>query len=141
MAAGAPTAAVRALEVFGAKVGLACQIADDVLDYRGDTNTLGKSLGDDLAEGKLTLPIIIALQRGSEQDKALLREVIAMPQAEAQQFHAVMTVLEACGALDESLARAQREAAAAAAEITSLPDTQAKRWMLELCAYSVKRNA
>ena len=142
IAAGAPAATERALAEYARRLGVAFQIADDVLDYRGDVATLGKSLGDDLAEGKLTLPIILTLQRGSEHGKALLRSVLAKPHAVLPgQFREVMAVLEQCGALDESLARAECEASAAAAEIAFLPESNAKRWMLELCTYAVKRNA
>ena len=142
IAAGAPAAAERALAEYARRLGVAFQIADDVLDYRGDEGTLGKSLGDDLAEGKLTLPIIITLQRGSEHGKALLRSVLAKPHAVVPgQFRDVMAALEECGALDESLARADCEANAAAAEIAFLPESNAKQWMLELCAYAVRRDA
>ena len=142
IAASAPAAHERALAEYARRLGVAFQIADDVLDYRGDVNTLGKSLGDDLAEGKLTLPIIITLQRGSENGKALLRSVLAKPHAVLPgQFRDVMAALEECGALDESLARAEREADAAAAEIEFLPESNAKKWMVELCAYAVRRNA
>ena len=142
IAAGAPAATERALAEYARRLGVAFQIADDVLDYRGDVNTLGKSLGDDLAEGKLTLPIIITLQRGSEHGKALLRSVLAKPHAAVPgQFRDVMAALEECGALDESLARAEGEACAAAAEIAFLPESSAKKWLLELCAYAVRRNA
>ena len=142
IAASAPATTERALAEYARRLGVAFQIADDVLDYRGDVNTLGKSLGDDLAEGKLTLPIIITLQRGSENDKTLLRSVLAKPHAALPgQFREVMAALEACGALDESLARAECEADAAAAEIAFLPESPAKKWMLELCAYAVRRNA
>lgn len=142
IAAGAPAATERALAEYARRLGVAFQIADDVLDYRGDVNTLGKSLGDDLAEGKLTLPIIIALQRGTENTKTLLRAVLAKPHAVIPgQFRDVMAALEASGALDESLARADCEATAAAAEIAFLPESNGKRWMLELCNYAVRRNA
>ena len=141
IAAGAKPEAERALSEYARRLGVAFQIADDVLDYRGDASSLGKSLGDDLAEGKLTLPIIIALERGSDSGKALVREVLAKPHAvEREQFTQVMAVLEQCGALDESLKRAQLEAQAAASEIANLPESEAKRWMLELCEYAVKRN-
>jgi octaprenyl-diphosphate synthase len=142
IAAGAPAATERALAEYARRLGVAFQIADDVLDYRGDVNTLGKSLGDDLAEGKLTLPIIITLERGSDAGKALLRSVLAQAHAVTPtQFRDVMAALEACGALDESLARAESEAAAATEEIAFLPESDAKKWMLELCAYAVRRNA
>ncbi len=142
IAASADAETERALSEYARRLGVAFQIADDVLDYRGDADTLGKSLGDDLAEGKLTLPIIMALQRSTPDGKALVREVIATPHAiDPAQFRRVLDVLESCGALDESLERACNEASAAAAEITHLPDTVAKKWMLELCGYAVKRNA
>jgi octaprenyl-diphosphate synthase len=142
IAAGASSDNERSLAEYARRLGVAFQIADDVLDYRGDAQTLGKSLGDDLSEGKLTLPIILTLQRGSERHKTLLRTVLSAPHAIApSHFHDVMTALEECGALDESLARAEREADAAAAEIAHLPDSGAKNWMLELCSYAVKRNA
>ena len=70
-----------------------------------------------------------------------MRSVLSKPHAvEPEQFQQVMEVLESCGALDSSLARAQSEAQAAAAEIATLPDSAAKQWMLELCSYAVKRN-
>ena len=141
IAAGADARTERAMSEYSRRLGVAFQIADDVLDYRGEASTLGKSLGDDLAEGKLTLPIILALQRGSDAGKALVRSVLSKPHAvEPEQFQQVMEVLESCGALDSSLARAQSEAQAAAAEIATLPDSAAKQWMLELCSYAVKRN-
>ncbi len=142
IASGADAKTERALSEYARRLGVAFQIADDVLDYRGDADTLGKSLGDDLAEGKLTLPIIMALQRGTPAGKALVREVLATPHAiDPRQFREVLDVLESCGALDDSLEKARTEAMAAAAEIAHLPDTMAKKWMLELCGYAVKRNA
>ena len=142
IAANADAKTERALSEYARRLGVAFQIADDVLDYRGDADTLGKSLGDDLAEGKLTLPIIMALQRGTTAGKALVREVLATPHAiDPKQFRDVLDVLESCGALDDSLERARCEASAAAAEIAHLPATNAKKWMLELCGYAVKRNA
>lgn len=142
IAANADAKTERALSEYARRLGVAFQIADDVLDYRGDADTLGKSLGDDLAEGKLTLPIIMALQRGTPAGQALVRNVLATPHAiDPAQFSEVLDVLETCGALDDSLEKARSEASAAAAEIAHLPTTIAKKWMLELCEYAVKRNA
>lgn len=141
IAAGADARTERSLSEYCRRLGVAFQIADDVLDYRGEASSLGKSLGDDLAEGKLTLPIILALQHGSESGKALVKSVLSKPHAvEPAQFRQVMDVLESCGALDSSLARAEHEAQAAASEIASLSESAAKQWMLELCSYAVKRN-
>ena len=141
IAAGADERTERALAEYSRRLGVAFQIADDVLDYRGDAHTLGKSLGDDLAEGKLTLPIILALQRGSPSERTLILGVLAKPHAvETAQFRQIMAVLEATGALDAALARAQREADAAAGELAALPASNARQWMLELCAYAVNRD-
>jgi octaprenyl-diphosphate synthase len=134
---------VKTMAEFSRRLGVAFQIADDVLDYRGDAESLGKSLGDDLAEGKLTLPIIIALERGSAETKAMLRQIIAENRVEHhhERLPEVLAALESCGALDASMKRAQEQAATAAQQIAHLPETEAKQWLLELCAYAVKRSA
>jgi octaprenyl-diphosphate synthase len=128
---------------FSRRLGVAFQIADDVLDYRGDAESLGKSLGDDLAEGKLTLPIIIALDRGTAETKTMLRQIITENRVEHhhERLPEVLAALESCGALDASMKRAQEQATTAAEQIAHLPDSEAKKWLLELCAYAVKRSA
>jgi octaprenyl-diphosphate synthase len=143
IAASADAATERTMAEFSRRLGVAFQIADDVLDYRGDAESLGKSLGDDLAEGKLTLPIIIALDRGSAETKAMLRRIIAENRVEHhhERLPEVLAALESCGALEASMQAAQAQASAAAAQIAHLPATQAKHWMLELCAYAVNRSA
>jgi octaprenyl-diphosphate synthase len=133
---------IQTMAEFSRRLGVAFQIADDVLDYRGDAESLGKSLGDDLAEGKLTLPIIIALDRGTADTKAMLRQIIAENRVEHhhERLPEVLAALESCGALDASMKRAQEQATTAAEQIAHLPDTEAKNWLLELCAYAVKRS-
>jgi octaprenyl-diphosphate synthase len=127
---------------YARRLGVAFQIADDVLDYRGDEQLLGKSLGDDLAEGKLTLPIILALARANPSEREWLRSIIQGNRETHEHEHLpkVRALLESCGALDLSMAAAARSAEAAAAEIASLADSRAKTWMLDLCEYAVKRN-
>ncbi len=134
---------IQSMAEFSRRLGVAFQIADDVLDYRGDAESLGKSLGDDLAEGKLTLPIIIALDRGTTETKAMLRQIITENRVEHhhERLPEVLAALESCGALDASMKRAQEQATTAAEQIAHLPDTEAKKWLLELCAYAVKRSA
>lgn len=141
IAADAGATTERALAEYARRLGVAFQIADDVLDYRGEANTLGKALGDDLAEGKLTLPIIVALKRADAAGQQLIRDAMSNPHGDdAAHFARVMAVLNGCGALSASLDRAKVEAERAAAELSVLPDGEAKRWMLELCSYSVGRN-
>ena len=143
IAANADDATQRSMAEFSRRLGVAFQIADDVLDYRGDAESLGKSLGDDLAEGKLTLPIIIALERGTPETKTMLKQIIAENRVEHhhERLPEVLAALESCGALDASMKRAQDQASAAAQQIAQLPESQAKKWLLELCAFAVKRSA
>jgi octaprenyl-diphosphate synthase len=143
IAANADAKHERMMAEYARRLGVAFQIADDVLDYRGDEHVLGKSLGDDLAEGKLTLPIILALARSSTVEREWLRSIIRSNRTTHQHEHLpkVLALLESCGALDASMSVAEQQARSAAAEIASLPDTKAKNWMLELCDYSTARNA
>src|SRR5207248_7117367 len=97
---------------YGAHVGTAFQLIDDVLDYSGDETEIGKSLGDDLAEGKPTLPLIHAMRAGTPQQAAVVRHAIL--EGGREDFGGVLEVIRACGALDYAREAAQREAQAAA---------------------------
>ncbi len=142
IAVDADASGERMMAEYARRLGVAFQIADDVLDYRGDAGSLGKSLGDDLAEGKLTLPIILALARTSSAERQWLCSVIRSNRDTHDHEHLprVRMLLESCGALDASMAVAEQYAASAADQLASLPTTRAKSWMLELCEYSVRRN-
>jgi octaprenyl-diphosphate synthase len=142
IAAGGSAQEERAMATYARELGVAFQIADDVLDYRGDAEVLGKSLGDDLAEGKLTLPIILALARSDEGDAAWLRSVIEANrnQHRHSDLPRVLELLERCGALDASMAVAEKHALKAEQAIESLNETRAKSAMLELCRYAIRRN-
>ena len=119
---------------YGMHLGTAFQLVDDVLDYSGE---LGKSLGDDLAEGKPTLPLIYTMRRGSAEQAALVRRAIA--EGGRGDFTRVLEAIRACGALDYARAAAQREADAAARAIGELPESAYKRSLLELASFSVTR--
>src|SRR5260221_121473 len=110
--ARAPAPLEAALADYGMHVGTAFQLVDDVLDYSGDATTIGKSLGDDLAEGKPTLPLIHVLQAGDSKQAALIRKAIQAGGRE--EFGAVLEAIRACGSLDYTRAAARRQAAAAA---------------------------
>jgi octaprenyl-diphosphate synthase len=122
------------LAEYGRHVGTAFQVVDDVLDYSGD---IGKSLGDDLAEGKVTLPLIYAMRCGSAPQAALVRKAIA--EGGREDFSRVLEAIRACGALDYALAAAQREADAAGRAIAPLPESEYKRSLLELASFAVTR--
>jgi octaprenyl-diphosphate synthase len=124
------------LAQYGRHVGTAFQLVDDVLDYSGD---LGKSLGDDLAEGKPTLPLIYTMRCGSAQQAALVRRAIA--EGGRDDFAEVLEAIRACGALDYARAAAQREAEAAARALSPLPESEYKRSLLELASFAVTRSS
>jgi octaprenyl-diphosphate synthase len=137
--ARAPAAVEEGLAHYGMHVGTAFQLIDDVLDYSGDEATIGKSLGDDLAEGKPTLPLIRVLRTGSPAQAALVRSAIVDGGREA--FAGVLAAIRDCGALDYARAAAQREADAAAAALKPLPASACKQSLLELASFSVTRSS
>ena len=124
---------------YGVHVGTAFQLIDDVLDYSGDEAAIGKQLGDDLAEGKPTLPLIHALRLGDAAEQAVVRQaIVAGGRAD---FGAVLAAIRRCGSLDYARAAAMREANAAAAALEPLPASDFKRSLLELASFSVVRQA
>ena len=135
--ANAPRQAEEALAVYGMRVGTAFQLIDDVLDYSGDAPAIGKSLGDDLAEGKPTLPLIYALRQGSNEQAQMVRRAIV--EGGRQDFPLVLEVIERTGALAYARAAAEREAEAARRAIESLPHSVHRDSLLELAAFSVAR--
>ena len=138
MLAGADAATCDALHRYGLALGYAFQIADDVLDYASDAATLGKNLGDDLAEGKATLPLIHAMQHGDDATRALLRAAItdgdsgALPQVQA--------AIDACGSIGYSRACAQRYADDAEAALSALADNAHVAALRGLARYAVNRD-
>ena len=124
---------------YGAHVGTAFQLIDDVLDYSGAQAEIGKSLGDDLAEGKPTLPLIHVLRSGSAADQVVVRQAIVAGGRE--DFGAVLRAIRASGSLDYARAAAQREASAASEALAPLPQSEFKRSLLELASFSVVRQS
>jgi len=135
--AGAGEAMERAAAEYGMRLGTAFQLVDDVLDYSGEEQETGKNLGDDLAEGKPTLPLIYAMQRGTAQQSAVVRA--AIEDGDIARFAEVLQVIKATGALEYTRAQAQNEAQAACAAIYALPDTHYKESLLQLAAFAASR--
>jgi octaprenyl-diphosphate synthase len=123
------------LAEYGRHVGTAFQLIDDVLDYSGD---LGKSLGDDLAEGKPTLPLIYTMRCGSAEQAGLVRKAIA--EGGRDDFSRVLQAIRACGALDYARAAAEREAEIARRAVADLPGSKYKASLLELASFAVTRS-
>src|SRR5882672_9920795 len=127
------------LAAYGMHVGTAFQVIDDVLDYSGDEATIGKSLGDDLAEGKPTLPLIRVLRTGTPEQAGIVRRAIV--DGGREDFAAVLGTIRACGALDYARAAAQREVDVASEALAPLPASEFKRSLLELASFSVTRSS
>jgi octaprenyl-diphosphate synthase len=122
---------------YGMHLGTAFQLIDDVLDYSADEAQTGKHLGDDLAEGKPTLPLIHAMQHGTPEQAAVVRA--AIEEGDVARLPEVQAIIEATGALDFTRQQALREAEAGCAAISALADTQFKRALLELAHFAATR--
>jgi len=127
----------RAVAEYGMHLGTAFQLVDDVLDYSADEQQTGKHLGDDLAEGKPTLPLIYAMQHGSTVQVALVRN--AIEQGDVGKFSEVLQVIRDTGALEFTRQQAVQEAELACAAITFLPDSKHKQYLLELAHFAAMR--
>jgi octaprenyl-diphosphate synthase len=138
LAGGAP-ALEAGLAAYGMHLGTAFQLIDDVLDYSGDAAAIGKSLGDDLAEGKPTLPLIHALRTGTGKQAGVVRHAIL--EGGREDFAGVLEAIRACGSLDYARAAATRESSAAAAALAPLPASEFRESLLELASFSVDRSS
>jgi octaprenyl-diphosphate synthase len=126
------------MHAYGLALGHAFQIADDVLDYAADEATLGKHLGDDLAEGKATLPLIHAMARSDAATRALLRR--ALEEGDADAMPEVQAAIAAAGSLPYSLERARDYARAAERALDGLAPNAALAALRGLARYAVDRD-
>jgi octaprenyl-diphosphate synthase len=126
------------LAAYGMHLGTAFQLVDDVLDYSGAEVETGKHLGDDLAEGKPTLPLIHVLQNGTAEQAACVRH--AIENGGRDDFPAVLAAIRATGALEHSRKCALAEANLATAALETLPASTYKDSLLELCLFAVARS-
>jgi octaprenyl-diphosphate synthase len=130
-----------ACAAYGRHLGAAFQLADDILDYAGDTAVLGKNVGDDLREGKPTLPLIYVLEHGSDSEKAMVRAAIengGIDQTHPD-FNTILTAITSGGALEYTRQLAQREVAAAKSALAFLPESEYKQVLLGLADYALAR--
>jgi octaprenyl-diphosphate synthase len=126
-----------ALARYGMHLGTAFQLVDDVLDYSGSVESIGKSLGDDLAEGKMTLPLIRAMTTGNADDAALIRHAIAG--GGLTDFAPVVAALERTGALAYAKTCAEGEVKRAALCLDGLADSTYRQNLLELTTFAAQR--
>lgn len=135
--AGATSEQEAAAAVYGRHVGTAFQLIDDVLDYSGDAAALGKNVGDDLREGKPTLPLIRVMELGTPRQQQLIRDAIKTGEAD---FAAVAAAIQATDALEHARQAAVAEAQQARAALSAYPASPFLDSLLEFCAFAVNRD-
>ncbi len=127
-----------AMAEYGMRLGTAFQLIDDVLDLSGDSSDIGKNLGDDIAEGKPTLPLLYAMRKGNDTQRALIRK--AIEQGGLEDFSAIIQAVKDTGALDYVRDVAKNEAQLACQAIAHLPSNQYREAMVALAEFSVSRS-
>ena len=137
--AGADAALEETCATYGQALGTAFQVVDDVLDYEGDTAELGKNLGDDLREGKVTLPLICTLQRCDAGQAALIRS--AIENGNTEHLDEILEVVRACGGLAMAREAAEREALRAVEAARALPANSHAEALVQLAAALLERRS
>ena len=127
-----------AMAAYGMHLGTAFQLIDDVLDYSGDNKTTGKNVGDDLAEGKPTLPLIYAIQHGNAVEAALIRN--AIEEGGLGELQQVIAAIRRTEALEYTRRQAEAEARAASAALAALPNSKQRDYLLQLANFAVTRD-
>ncbi|MDP2560857.1 octaprenyl diphosphate synthase [Psychrobium sp. 1_MG-2023] len=130
---------IEAMKLYGMHLGTAFQLVDDHLDYTADAEKLGKNIGDDLAEGKPTLPLIYAMAHGSTEQAEMIRDAIVNGNGLAQ-LKPILAALDETGALDYTLAQAQVEADKAISALAAIPDSPSKQALVSLAHIAANRN-
>jgi len=141
VSAGASEPGLQALRRFGQNLGLAFQLADDALDYAGSSETLGKNAGDDFSEGKVTLPLLLAVARAAPDDAAFLRQAVGAPQRFPADFERARALVIGAGALVATLDRAADYAEAAKAALRAFPPGEWRGALDALADFAVSRAA
>jgi octaprenyl-diphosphate synthase len=137
--ANASKADRNALKSYGTNLGLAFQLVDDALDYGGKAADLGKNVGDDFREGKITLPVILSYRRGTEDERAFWRDAIEGGNSNDANLDKAMGLITKYGALSDTIARAIHYGTIARDALAPLPDTPWKSALLEVIDFSIER--
>lgn len=127
-----------ALKLYGRHLGLAFQLVDDALDYRGNPEELGKNVGDDLAEGKPTLPLIYTMANGTKEQAQLVKD--AIEHRSAEKLPEIVEAIEACGALDYTMERARLAVDDAREQLAFLLDGEQKTALQQLASFAIERS-
>ncbi|MDP6190250.1 MAG: polyprenyl synthetase family protein [Gammaproteobacteria bacterium] len=135
--AAASSEEIEGLRLFGRHLGIAFQLIDDLMDYTGDADTMGKNVGDDLAEGKPTLPLIHAMATGSKDERNLIRKAIR--KGDTGQLPQIQAIIERCGSLSYTQKMAERETEQAITALGSIKDSEYKQSLTSLCQLALAR--
>jgi len=137
--AGRPKVEEQALDSFGRNLGIAFQLIDDTLDYSAQEATLGKSVGDDFREGKITLPAILAYRRGDEPERAFWRRCLEDVEQQDGDLEHAIALLQQHAALTDTAERARHYAAIARDALGIFPDTEIKQALVDVVDFAVER--
>jgi octaprenyl-diphosphate synthase len=137
--AGRPAAEEAALAGYGMKLGIAFQLVDDALDYAADQATLGKTVGDDFRQGKITLPVLLAHRAGDAPERAFWQRTIERLEQTETDLDVALGLMARRGAIAATLDRAWRFAGEAKAALLAFPDTPIRRALLDVADYTVER--
>jgi octaprenyl-diphosphate synthase len=134
-----PRAEVAGLAEFGLNLGIAFQLVDDALDYAADQSVLGKAIGDDFREGKITLPVLLAYQAGDAAEREFWRRTIEASEQHEPDLERALHILRHRGAIEATLRRARGFAATAQAALAAFPPSELSRALLDVADYTVNR--
>jgi len=137
--AGRPSAEEQALAAYGTNLGVAFQLIDDALDYSAHQAELGKTVGDDFREGKITLPVILAYRRGDEEERAFWRRTLEDLEQEAGDLERAQHLMRQHATLDDTVARARHYAAIARDSLGLFPESEPRRALTEVVDFCVER--
>jgi octaprenyl-diphosphate synthase len=137
--AGRPEAEQKALSDFGMNLGLAFQLVDDALDYSGEQASLGKTIGDDFREGKITLPVVLAFARGDEEERAFWRRAMEDAEPADGDLERAIAYMTARGALADTIARARHYGAQATEAMAIFPGSPERAAMLDAVEFCIAR--
>ncbi|MBK8173821.1 MAG: polyprenyl synthetase family protein [Rhodospirillales bacterium] len=130
---------VEALDAYGMNLGIAFQLIDDALDYSAKQATLGKTVGDDFREGKMTLPVVFAVDRADETERAFWQRTIEDLEQDDADLDRAIALLNRCQALSDTVERARSYGLAAARALAPFPESLEKRALLDVVAFCIER--
>ncbi len=128
-----------ALRLYGTNIGLAFQLIDDALDYSGEAARLGKRVGDDFREGKITLPVVLSYRRGTQEERAFLRRTLQEGVIEEGDLAEAIALLHRHNAIEETIERAYKYGQEAREALAIFPKSEARAALLDAIDFSISR--